>query len=498
MGAVQRFPRKMGKSRAELKEAFDRIDKDNSGNVDIGELQELLLAVDIEPNDVTLWHMMEKLDTTIPYGQVDFDEFYEYMQVHHSGEGLGRTPTMPANREEWNARLDEIDSVERGAVAVRHDVQGAVSMSEEQVIQRYPLGKKLGAGKYASVHKCTDTQTGEDRAMKIFYKKNRSKKKFYDVIQEANKMRRVHKHPNIVKVYDLIETKERLIMLIEFVEGGQLYDEILKRKPKEKGSGHFTERMAGKIIGEITSAIKFMHEQEVVHCDLKPENVLCTHNPSTDKFDIKVADMGLSKILEPGIKQNLTYCGTPLYMAPEMLRKEQYGCPVDTWSIGCMMHELMCGEPPFTGKNMMELERNVTNFGGLGDESASTRRIKKQFAKYGVSKRAQELIGMYLHPNPAERITAADAMQHDWIAKNEELCGDHMGEVQLNLQLSTERRKFRRAVNKIVLSRRILNTIKHAGQKSGAAAPHASSPKKSHSHVHSKPEEEAGCNCSMM
>merc|ERR1712178_359491 len=96
---------------------------------------------------------------------------------------------------------------------------------------------------------------------------------------------------------------------------------------------------------------------------------------------------------------------------------------------------------------------------------------KKQFIKYGVSERAQDLIGRYLNPDVNKRITAADAMQHDWIAKNEELCGDHMGAVQLNLQLSTERRKFRRAVNKIVLSRRILNAIRFAGSADDSKSP---------------------------
>merc|ERR1712159_294877 len=123
--------------------------------------------------------------------------------------------------------------------------------------------------------------------------------------------------------------------------------------------------MAGKVIGEITDAIRYMHQQDVLHCDLKPENVLCTHDPTSDGFHVKVADMGLSKVLEKGVEQDLSFCGTPLYMAPEMLRKEQYSCPVDLWSIGCMMHELLCGEPPLTGRDMPDLKRNVCSFPGM-------------------------------------------------------------------------------------------------------------------------------------
>jgi len=471
-------------TRAQLKAAFDKVDKDGSGNIDIGELQHLLVFCDIEPNNVTLWKMMEKLDTSIPYGQIDFEEFYDYMKKNQDDHGLARTMSAPQSAEEWSTRLDALDA-KSNATAIRHDVEGSKTMTEDEVISRYPLGKKLGAGKYASVHKCTDKQTGETKAMKLFYKKNRSKKKFYDVIEEANKMRRVQAHPHIVKCFELIETQERLIMLIEYVEGGQLYDEILKRKPQ-----FFSEQMAGKIIGELTDAIGHMHREGVIHCDLKPENVLCTVNPSTDHFDIKVADMGLSKVLEEAEKQNLTYCGTPLYMAPEMLKKEQYSYPVDLWSIGCMMHELMCGEPPFTGKNMFELERNVKGYKGLDDTAFhATKRIKSHFAKFKVSANAQDLIGRYLLPDQRTRITAEDALKHPWLANNEALGNTHMSSVHVNLQLATEKRKFRRAINKIIIAQKILKAMKgghgHAHQKTSEKNPKAK-------------EEGHGCSCLLM
>jgi len=488
--------RTMSNTREQLQAAFEQIDKNKNGSIDIGELQELLTTVQIDVNNVTLWKMMEELDTTMPWGQIDFEEFYEWVQTHHSSaretEALGASPNIPAATD-WLSRLAELEAHPE-STAIRHDVQGSVPLTEAEIIARYTLGKKLGAGKYASVHKCTDTADGVPKAMKIFYKKNRLKKKFYDVIEEANKMRRVHEHPNIVKVYDLLESEERLIMLIEFVEGGQLYDEILKRKPTDVGESYFTERMAGKIIGELTSAIKHMHDRDVLHCDLKPENVLCTHNPEGDKFDIKVADLGLSKILEQGVRQNLTYCGTPLYMAPEMLKKEQYGKPVDLWSIGCMMHELLCGEPPFTGANMMELERNVKSFKGLfsREDTSVTKRIKRQFDKYGVSPKARDLIGHLLEPEIANRMTAGDAMAHDWISKNEELSDTHMNAVQLNLNLQNEKRKFRRTVNKIIMGQKIIRSIKYSRTQVRSAKHNRAN----HTRADDKAnQEEAGCNC---
>jgi len=182
-------------------------------------------------------------------------------------------------------------------------VKGSTLISDASFDAKYTIGKKLGMGKYASVHLIKDKQTGEELAMKVFkkkvlmLKKGKKQKYFYEIIEEANKMRRVQDHPNIVKLYDLLETPEQLLVLIECVSGGQLYDGILKRKPKHDGKGYFSEKMAGKVIGEITDAIRYMHQQGVLHCDLKPENVLCTHNPLSDGFDIKVADMGLSKVI---------------------------------------------------------------------------------------------------------------------------------------------------------------------------------------------------------
>lgn len=492
-----------------LRAAFDRLDTDKSGRIDIGELQNLLISLGIDNNGVTLWRAMEMLDQHIPYGQIDFEEFYQFMEKHNSGDtSLGQEMSVPESSAEWNKRLKELEGVSPGDAVVCHmiDVKGTSPMTEKDFMTRYPLGKKLGSGKYASVHKCEDVvgdpergiKPGQPMAMKIFHKKNRTKKKFYEVIEEAIKMRKVNDHPNVVNVYDLIETQERLIMLIEFVAGGQLYDEIIARKPTESGKGHFNEQMASKIVWEMTSAIAHMHKHSVIHCDLKPENVLCTHNPSTDHFDIKVADMGLSKILEPGIKQHLTYCGTPLYMAPEMLRKHDYDFEVDLWSIGCMMHELMCGEPPFTGKSMQDLERNVKTYEGMKEDTSVTRRIQRQFVRYGVSPEAQDLIGRFLNHKAKERIKAVDALDHPWLKERQKLSTNHMGTVHLQLEVGNDKRKFRRAVNKILLSKFVLNSIRFAGKnyEPKMGAPKAAEAKHTKGEAHE--QEEAGCECVTM
>jgi serine/threonine protein kinase len=196
---------------------------------------------------------------------------------------------------------------------------------------------------------------------------------------------------------------------------------------------------------------------------LKPENVLCLGDPSTGEFGVKVADLGMSKVLVQGLKQSLEYCGTPLYNSPEMHRKEAYSYPTDVWSIGIMMHELLCGKPPFHGNNIKELQNDIFTYTGLvgSDMSIPALRIKRQWQNK-VDTGAQSLIALFLVPDPSGRITAADALNHKWLAKVEELSDEPRVDIAINLQISTDKRKFKRTVNKIVLAQKIFRAVKES------------------------------------
>merc|ERR1711990_958087 len=114
---------------------------------------------------------------------------------------------------------------------------------------------------------------------------------------------------------DILETRDRLLIYMEFVTGKQLYDEVLRR-------AHFSEKMAARIVYQLCSALEHCHKHGVIHCDLKPENVICTGNPTHDAvFDIKLTDFGLSKIVALDDHAKMGYCGTPLYVAPEMVSR---------------------------------------------------------------------------------------------------------------------------------------------------------------------------------
>lgn len=315
-------------------EAFKKCDMDRSGYVDVGELQVLLKLLNRENNNVELWKCMDAVDSSPPFGLIDFEEFREYMN------------TIDAKSDLKNNWIGELQKLNGDAIdgVIKHDIAGTSIITENKVAEDYQIGQKLGAGKYAVVYLCTSRASGKQFAVKVFHKKDREKRQIYYIIKEANTMRSLGGHPNITQIEDILETRERLLLIMEYLPGKQLYDEVLRRK-------HFSEQTASKTIAQLCSALSHCHARNVIHCDLKPENVMCTSDPKSDNFDIKLTDFGLSKVVTPESSEILKYCGTPLYMAPEMIRREQYDASIDMWSVGCMCHELLCGQPPFTGRN---------------------------------------------------------------------------------------------------------------------------------------------------
>uniref|UniRef100_W8B3F0 Calcium/calmodulin-dependent protein kinase type 1 n=1 Tax=Ceratitis capitata TaxID=7213 RepID=W8B3F0_CERCA len=147
-------------------------------------------------------------------------------------------------------------------------------------------------------------------------------------------------HPNIVQLLETFEDKSKVYLVMELVTGGELFDRIV-----EKGS--YTEKDASGLIRQILEAVDYMHEQGVVHRDLKPENLL--YYSADDGSKIMISDFGLSKMEDSGIMA--TACGTPGYVAPEVLAQKPYGKAVDVWSIGVISYILLCGYPPFYDEN---------------------------------------------------------------------------------------------------------------------------------------------------
>jgi len=202
----------------------------------------------------------------------------------------------------------------------------------------------LGQGYFAVVKVGIDKKTGERVAIKAVAKTMVEKQETLD--NEIGILRDIN-HPNIVKMHAIYDTKDTLFIVMELMQGGELYEEIVRRKS-------FTEKDACFIMKQLLEALRYLHEKGIVHRDLKLENLLLVQQ---NKLDIKLADFGLSKIMKESTLT--TACGTPFYVAPDILLGEGYDTAVDLWACGVLLYVLLSGRLPFAADSDNELFKAI-------------------------------------------------------------------------------------------------------------------------------------------
>jgi len=204
-------------------------------------------------------------------------------------------------------------------------------------------------------------------------------------------------HPHIIYLKEVFDTPDTLYLVMELILGGELFDKITE-------IGAYSERTAAELVRNIVSAVEYLHSMQIAHRDLKPTNLLL--KSSDDLTDVKIADFGLSKILGENTMMQ-TACGTPIYVAPEVLTGEAYEREVDMWSIGVITYILLCGFPPFfdDGSNMAKLFDQI--LGGDFD-------YPEEYWE-DVSDEAKDFIDNLLIVDPKCRFTAAQALEHPWL-----------------------------------------------------------------------------------
>uniref|UniRef100_A0A8D1NJL1 calcium/calmodulin-dependent protein kinase n=1 Tax=Sus scrofa TaxID=9823 RepID=A0A8D1NJL1_PIG len=219
---------------------------------------------------------------------------------------------------------------------------------------------------------------------------------------------------------------ENEIAVLKKVSGGELFDRILER-------GVYTERDASLVIRQVLAAVKYLHENGIVHRDLKPENLLYLTPEENSK--IMITDFGLSKMEQSGVMS--TACGTPGYVAPEVLAQKPYSKAVDCWSIGVITYILLCGYPPFYEET----------------ESKLFEKIKEGYYEFespfwdDISESAKDFICHLLEKDPKERYTCEKALRHPWINGNTALHRDIYPSVSLQIQKNFAKSKWRQAFN---------------------------------------------------
>jgi len=260
--------------------------------------------------------------------------------------------------------------------------------------------KMLGKGNFSTVMLGIHKATGVKVAVKVVEKSGVQNKP--EMLKNEVEILSKVDHPNIISLYDIFDTKDRLYLVMELVTGGELFERIVERE-------QYKESEACIVMKQLFEAIAYLHSLGIVHRDLKPENLLLENE--NEDTPIKLTDFGLSKIYSSEMMQ--TACGTPGYVAPEILECGGYDPAVDMWSAGVIMYILLCGYPPFYNENPALLFEAIMS----GEYHFHSPYWD------GISKEAKDLISKLLVVDPKDRLTAEQAGKHDWF-KNVGLIND--------------------------------------------------------------------------
>ncbi|XP_041445095.1 microtubule affinity regulating kinase 2 L homeolog isoform X4 [Xenopus laevis] len=264
----------------------------------------------------------------------------------------------------------------------------ATTADEQPHIGNYRLLKTIGKGNFAKVKLARHVLTGKEVAVKIIDKTQLNSSSLQKLFREVRIMK-VLNHPNIVKLFEVIETEKTLYLIMEYASGGEVFDYLVAH-------GRMKEKEARAKFRQIVSAVQYCHQKLIVHRDLKAENLLLDSD-----MNIKIADFGFSNEFTFGNKLD-TFCGSPPYAAPELFQGKKYDGPeVDVWSLGVILYTLVSGSLPFDGQNLKELRERVL-------------RGKYRIPFY-MSTDCENLLKKFLILNPSKRGTLEQIMRDRWM-----------------------------------------------------------------------------------
>ncbi|XP_044482206.1 CBL-interacting serine/threonine-protein kinase 3-like [Mangifera indica] len=262
-------------------------------------------------------------------------------------------------------------------------------------VGKYEVGRTIGEGTFAKVKFARNSKTGEPVALKILDKEKVLKHKMAEQIRREIATMKLIKHPNVVQLYEVMGSKTKIYIVLEFITGGELFDKIANH-------GRMREDEARRYFQQLVNAVDYCHSRGVFHRDLKPENLLL------DAYgNLKVSDFGLSALSKQVREDGLlhTTCGTPNYVAPEVLNDRGYdGATADLWSCGVILFVLIAGYLPFDDSNLINLYKKIS--------------AAEFTCPPWLSFPAMKLITCILDPNPMTRITIPEILEDEWFKKD--------------------------------------------------------------------------------
>ncbi|XP_044958678.1 CBL-interacting protein kinase 24 [Hordeum vulgare subsp. vulgare] len=263
----------------------------------------------------------------------------------------------------------------------------------KKLVGRYEVGRTIGQGSFAKVKFAVDSDTGVPVAMKVLDKATILNHRMLQQIKREISIMKIVRHPNIVRLNEVLAGRTKIYIILELITGGELFDKIARQ-------GKIRENEARKYFQQLIDAIDYCHSKGVYHRDLKPENLLLD-----SRGNLKVSDFGLSTLSQNGVGLLHTTCGTPNYIAPEVLSNDGYdGSAADIWSCGVILYVLMAGYLPFEENDLPTLYDKIT---------------AAQFScPDWFSPGAKSMIQRILDRNPKTRITIEEIRADPWFKKN--------------------------------------------------------------------------------
>uniref|UniRef100_A0A8C5MHL8 Myosin light chain kinase family member 4 n=1 Tax=Leptobrachium leishanense TaxID=445787 RepID=A0A8C5MHL8_9ANUR len=273
-----------------------------------------------------------------------------------------------------------------------------VSAKHAQINSFYNVERTelLGGGRFGQVHRCIEKVSGLKLAAKVIkVKGHKEKEEVKNEIQVMNQL----SHNNLVQLYDAFESRNDIVLVMEYVEGGELFDRIIDE------SCNLSEVDTVLFIKQICEGIQYMHQMYIIHLDLKPENIMCV---SRADYQIKIIDFGLARRYKPREKLKVHF-GTPEFLAPEVVNYDFVSFPTDMWSVGVIAYMLVSGLSPFLGEDDNETLNNIVacEFDFEEDE----------FQK--ISDAAKDFIIKLLVKEKCWRMSASESLKHPWLSDSQ-------------------------------------------------------------------------------
>ena len=319
---------------------------------------------------------------------------------------------------------------------------------KSDITKLYEIGDELGSGNFAKVKKAkrkaktADVEkevggkkkvvlkAGAEVAIKII---DKAKVEDMQDIQREIEIMNMVDHPNVINLFEIFDEPKKMNLVLELVTGGELFDRIVAK-------GNYSEKDAATCMSQLCQALDYLHTKKIVHRDLKPENLL--YASPADDANLKVADFGLARMLTAGDMMK-TACGTPGYVAPEILKNKGYDSgAVDMWSAGVILYILLCGFPPFYEEELPALFDQILH------------------ARYdfpspwwdNISADGKDLVKKLLELDVKKRLTAAQVLAHPWMGAAPTVALDG---AQKALKKYNASRKLKKVAGAIIAQKRM-------------------------------------------